>query len=132
MPQITDITVKKNDGTTNVVYSHTVPAAGDKTPAVWRSNSVGTAAAHRPELRIQSQSNGPKTARRVEGTLTFPSFVTGTDGKVTVVSKGILSFNAVIPRDMADLDVAEFVSQGVNLVASTLVKDTLKTGYAPT
>lgn len=132
MPQIANITVKKNDGTTDVVYTQTVPSAGDKTPAIWRSNSVGTAAAHRPEFRVKSESNGPKTARRVEGTLMYPSLVTGTDGKVTVADRCILSINAVVPLGMSDADVNEAVSQGVNLFASTLIKDTIKSGYAPT
>lgn len=132
MPQIADITVKKNDDTTDVVYTQTVPSAGDKTQAIWRNNTVGTAASHRPELRISSQSNGPRTARRVEGSLVYPALVVGTDGKTSVTDRLILSINALIPLGMADDDVAEAVSQGVNLYASALVKDTLKTGYAPT
>lgn len=132
MSQIANITVKKNDGTTDIVYTAVVPSAGDKTPAIWRSNTVGSAAAHRPELRVSSQSNGPKTARRVEVTFVYPTTVTGSDGKVTVSDRQVFTGAWVIPTGMPDADVNEAISQGVNLLASTLLKDTLKSGYAPT
>jgi hypothetical protein len=51
MPALADITVKMADGTTNITYTGIVPSAGDKTPAVWRSNSVGGSIGQRPELR---------------------------------------------------------------------------------
>lgn len=132
MPSMANITVKKNDGTTDVMFTAVVPSAGDKSSAVWRSMSVGTAPSHRPELRCSSQSNGANTARRVEGTFVYPQTVTGTDGKITVANKAFLSFSALVPQSMADAEINEFVSQGVNLAASTLVKDTIKSGYAPT
>lgn len=132
MPQMANITVKKNDGTTDIVYTAVVPSAGDKSPAVWRSNTIGTAPAHRPELRVTSQPNGQATARRIEGTLMYPQTVTGSDGKITVANKAFLSFSALVPQSMTDADINEFVSQGANLVASTLMKDVVKSGYAPT
>jgi len=132
MPSMSNITVKKNDGTTDVVYTAFTPSAGDKTPAAWKNQTVGTAASHRPELKLSSRDNGLNTARRVDGVFSYPSLVTGTDGKTTVSDKLIINFSAVVPKGMADVDVNEAVSQGCNLVASVLIKDSLKIGYAPT
>lgn len=130
MPQMANIIVKKNDGTTDATYTALIPSAGDKTPAIWKNQAVGTASAHRPELKIMSRDNGPSTARRVVGTYTYPTLATGSDGKTYVSDRVVIDFNAAIPKGMPDADVNEAVSQGCNLIASSLVKDQLKTGYA--
>lgn len=132
MPSIANIVVKKNDGTTDVTYTAVVPSSGDKNPAVWRNNSVGTAAAHRPEYRLSSESNGPRTARRVREVFVYPTTTVGTDGKTYVQDKAIKEVTWTLPINMPDADLNEFVSQGANLDASTLVKDSVKSGYAPT
>lgn len=132
MPQMANITVKKNDGTTDVVYTQTAPSAGDKSPAVWRNNAVGTAPAFRPELRVSSQFNGTKTARRVEGSYMFPSIATGSDGKISVVDRCLLSFSAVVPQGMLDSDINEAAAQGLNLFASVLIKQSVQSGFSPT
>lgn len=132
MPQAGNITVKKNDGTTDIVYTSVVASAGDKTPAIFRSNTVGTAVAQRPELKVMSRDNGPLTARRVESAYVYPVLATGTDGKVNVVDKIILNVTGVVPKTALDTDVNEAVSQCFNLHAAVLLKDTFKSGYAPT
>lgn len=132
MPNMANITIKKNDGTTDVVYTAVVPSSGDKNSAIWRNLTVGTAAAHRPQLALMSMSNGPKTARRLEAKLTYPTLATGTDGKVNVVDKVIVDCSAIVPLGMVDTDIAEAVSQAFNLFASVLIKDSVKSGYAPT
>jgi hypothetical protein len=40
--------------------------------------------------------------------------------------------SAVIPQGMPDTDLNEAVSQGLNLLASSLVNGSLKAGFAPT
>ena len=132
MPQMANITVKKNDGTTDITYTDMVPSAGDQSPAVWRSNTVGQAAAFRPELTCVSQANGPRTARRIGLKFTYPSLVTGGDGKVSISDKAIMEVSFLVPQGMLDADVNEAVSQGFNLLASPLIKDTVKAGFAPT
>lgn len=132
MPQLADITVKKNDGTTDVTYTGVIPSAGDKSAAVWRNNAVATAAAHRPELQMTSQWNGPRTARRVASKYTYPALAVGSDGKINVADKAILEVNVLLPQSMPDSDINEFVSQGLNLAASTLYKNCAKVGYAAT
>lgn len=132
MPQIANINVLKNDGTTSVAYTAVVPSAGDKSPAVWRNLTVGTAAGHRPEARLTSRANGTGTARRIDGSYSYPSLVTDTTGKTQVADKFQLQISAVVPLGMPDADLNEAVSQGLNLFAAQLVKDSVKAGYAPT
>lgn len=132
MPGQVNVTIKKNDGTTDITYTAVAPSAGDKSPAVYRSQTVGSAAAHQPEMRITSRPNGPGTARRVEGVYVYPSLVTGSDGKISVSDKFILNFSGVVPLGMATVDVLEAASQGANFIAHVQVKDVLKTGFAPT
>lgn len=132
MPQAANITVKKNDGTTDVVYTSIIASAGDNSPAIWRNLTVGTAAAHRPEFKTVSKDNGAKTGRRVEGTYYWPQTAVGTDGKINVVNKLPISYSALIPKDMPDTEVNEAVSQGFNLFQSALNRDQVKQGFAAT
>lgn len=132
MPNMASITVKKNDGTTDVIYTALVPSAGDKTPAIWKNQTVGTAMAHRPEMTLISRDNGNSSARRVYDKFTYPTLVTDTQGKVTVADKLIIETTAIIPKGMPDADVNEAISQCANIHASTLFKDSYKAGYAPT
>ena len=132
MPNMANITIKKNDGTTDVVYTALVPSSGDKNAAIWRNLTVGSAASHRPQLTLMSLSNGPRTARRCEAKYTYPSLATGTDGKVNVVDKVIIDVQAIIPNGMEEFDINEAVSQAFNLLVATLIKDSVKSGYAPT
>ena len=73
MPQMANITVKKADGTTNVVYTAVTGSAGDKTNAVWQNTSVGTVPAERPTFAMQTMSNGTGTSRRVKMSGSWPT-----------------------------------------------------------
>ena len=132
MPTMADITVKKNDGSTDILWTAIQASGGESSPAVWRSNTIGTAAAQRPEIRLQSKWNGDQTARRVDGTATYPSLATGSGGEINITNRFNFSFSAVVPSGMLDTDVNEAASQIANLIASTLFKSSFKAGYAPT
>jgi len=132
MPAQANLTVKKNDGSTDITYTAVQASGGDKSPAIWRSNTVGTAPGHRPELRVSAQPNGPGTARRVNFQFTYPVTATGSDGKVYVSNRCNLEITGVMPLDMPDSDLNEAVSQGLNLAAATLTKDQFKSGFAAT
>jgi hypothetical protein len=58
--------------------------------------------------------------------------VTGTDGITRVVDKAIITSSAVLPLGMASTDVNEAVSQGFNLLVSSLVKSCFQAGYSAT
>lgn len=132
MPSMADITIKKNDGTTDVTYTAVVASGGDKSPAVWRNNSATGYPGQRPELRISSRNNGDNTARRVEGAFTYPSVYTDTATSTTKVgARANFQFTAIIPGTLPDSDASEFGAQIGNLIAAALVEDVLTVGYAP-
>lgn len=132
MPTMANIVVKKNDNTTDITYTGVVPSAGDKTQAIWRSQTVGSAAAHQPEIRVTSRGNGPGSARRVDVQFSYPSTAVGSDGRVNVVERYNFQGSALVPLNMLTTDVNEAASQLANLIASALVKSCLKEGFAPT
>ena len=132
MPQMADITVKKADETTNIVYTQFVPSAGDKSAALWKSTSVGSAPGFNPSLAMDSSDNGPKTARRVNLRFAYPYTVTGGDGTVSVSDTFRFDGTAVVPNRMPQSVIDEAAAQAMNLFASTLVKACLKSGYSPT
>lgn len=128
MPNQAAITVKKADGTTDIIYSAVQPSSGGS-PAIWRS-PVGAAPAHKAELRVKASSNQAGTVRRIEGTYVYPQTATGSDGSVTVVNRGSLSFTAVVPQAMPQTEINEMVHQGFNLLASSLNKSQVTEGFA--
>jgi len=131
MPSMANITVKKNDGTTDATYTALTPSAGDKVSAQWRNNSQSTIAANRAAYALKAERTTSGTARRVRDTYVYP--VTAlVNGVETVIAKISLEGSALIPENVTDADIAEAVSQYANLRVSTLVKDSYKAGYAPT
>lgn len=132
MPAMAAITVKKNDGTTDIVWTNVQASGGESSPAVWRSNTIGTAPAQRPELRVQSKWNGDQTARRLDISGTYPTLTTGSDGKINVAARANLTASMVIPVSMLDTDINEACAQLMNLLSSALIKSSLQAGYAPT
>lgn len=129
MPQMANITVKKADGTTDVVYTALAPSSGDKTSAVWSPTLVGASNSHRPELRVSSQSNAANTVRFVDGIIRWPVVQT-LSGVVTVTDRNSISIKASIAENTPDSDVSELVEQTTNLFRSLLFREILKTRYA--
>lgn len=131
MPQMASITVKKADGTTDIVYNAVMPSSGDKTPAVWRANEVSTIPKHRPVFSILTKDNGPRTARHVSGIFKFPAV--STVGGVEVQSATVpLSFEGTLPTTIDAAVVKEAVYQFGNLLVAELVRAQLEEGYAAT
>lgn len=133
MPSMADITVKKNDGTTDVVYTAMAPSSGDSTAAVWRAEAVASVANQKPRLEVRTRYNGDRTARRIDYYFTYPVTQTDTGSGLTTVI-GSVPFNGsmVMPLSSPDSLIAEAVSQLANLMVSTLVKNSAKAGFAPT
>lgn len=133
MPSQANITVKKNDGTTDVIYTALVPSSGDGTPAIWKNQTVGNAPAHQPEFRLSSRDAAAGARRAARSTYMYPQIATNTTTSTTsVVDKASADTNWVFPKGMAQADINEFVSQYANLLVSTLVKDCVKAGYSAT
>lgn len=131
MPNMANITVKKADGTTDVVYTAATPAAGDKSPAVWKNTTVGTVLAARPTFTLVSMDNGTRKARRLRTSFMWPK--TRTDALSNVIVSGGASSESshLIPQDMTPQEIDEYVSQYANLLASALIKSSMTSGYAP-
>lgn len=132
MPGIANVTVKKNDGTTDVVYTAMSPSGGDKSPAIWQNQALGTAVAHRPTLKLSARSSGDGRVRRSDFVFTYPSTVVGGDGKTTVSALSVLTGSFATPIDQPSADVNEAVAQAFNLLASALIKSCVQQGYSAT
>jgi len=130
MPQISDLTVKKADGLTDIVFNGVVPSAGDKSPAIFKALDVGANSASRPELRVSSSSNRARTTRVVEATFVFPTVQT-VGGASTVAHRTLFEVRATIPTGAPDDDVEEAVAEAVNLLGTALMRSCFTTGYAP-
>lgn len=132
MPNMANIVVKKNDGTTDITYSQLAPSGGDKTKAMWRSETAGTQASVKPTLSMMTADNGPGTARVATTEFAFPYAITNsTTGVVSVIHRIPIKTTYILPKEVPDTVIAEAISQHANLQASVLVKDSLKAGYAP-
>lgn len=133
MASIADITIKKNDGTTDIVYVGVQPSSGDGTAAVWQVTAGGLAAAHRPELHLSARSSDAARKRALRSTFVYPQLATDSTTTITsVVQRAIASTNWTIPREMTQTQVDEFVTQYANLLAHTLLRTCVKSGYSAT
>lgn len=130
MPAMANITVKKNDGTTDITYNVVAASGGDASPALWKV-AVGTVPAFRASYSMKSEWNGPKTARRLLTEYRYPVTVTDGAGKQSISDTMVLTVTGTVPQGMTDTDINEACSQGLNLLAATLTKDSFKSGYAP-
>ncbi len=135
MPTMASITVKKYDGTTDIVYDALSASGGDGSPAVWRQDTgaaAGLPVGLRSQLKLWTMWNGPKTARQLKFNFVLPyavqdSTTTLYSAKDRIVAEGIFTMPQAIPA--ATLNE---VYQILNLLGSTLVKQSAATGYAPT
>lgn len=131
MPTMAAITVKKNDGTTDQIWTNVQASGGDKSPAIWRNQSVGVAPAFQPEMRMSSRPNSDGSVRRIEGQVDWKQSALGTDNITRKVNVGYLKFEVVVPQGMPTADLNEFASQSSNLIGAALFKQSVKDGFAP-
>jgi hypothetical protein len=130
-----NITVKKYDGTTDIVYDAVSSAGGDGSPAVWRQDTGANAALPtglRNLFKFWTQSNGPKTARQSKFNFVSPyalqdSTTTKYSASDRVVVEGIMTVPMAIPA----ANVNEAIYQACNLLAASLIKQSAAAGYAP-
>lgn len=131
MTILSNITVKKSDGTTDVIYTAVAGASGDRTPALFRNNTVGTTVAERPTLLISSRDNGPRTARRVDVNFSWPLTTIDAGGNKTITGRMTGTASVLVPQNQDVAVIAEQAHQFGNLIGSTLVKATFGDGFAP-
>lgn len=125
MPQMAAITVKKADGTTDVVYDIKSQSAGDGTWATWRQDTGNTTPfSARPTFSCRVTESA-KGIRRVDLMFVFPYFYTDTNTQQVVLSPLNVSFkNGVltVPQGIPTTFINESTAQFSNLVGSTHMK----------
>lgn len=131
MPSMASITVKKADGTTDVVYTAIAGAAGDNSPAVFRNNTVGTTLAERPTLLISSKSNGTRTGRRIDVNYSWPITSEDAGGNLVVSGRMTGTASVLVPQNQTTAVIAEQAYQFGNLMGSALMKASFDEGYSP-
>lgn len=135
MPSMASITVKKFDGTTDIVYDAISASGGDGSPAVWRQDTGAAAAlpiGFRNVFKFWTLWNGPKTARQAKFNFVAPyalqdSTTTKYSASDRVVIEGIMS----VPQALPATAINEAIYQACNILAATLVKQSAAAGYAP-
>lgn len=135
MPTMANITVKKKDGTTDIVFDAIAASGGDSSPAIWRQDTgaaAGLPVGLRALMRMFQAWNGPKTARVIRILMRFPYAIQ--DSTTTLYSAKdsvAIDINVTVPQSIPAANIGEAVYQGLNLAAATLVKQSADTGYAP-
>lgn len=133
MPAAANLTVKKNDGTTDITYTVLAASGGDKSPAVFRSTSAPGTGGQQPSLQVSSRANGDGTARRVDMTFVYPSTYTDSSTGLTQIrSKMVAQVSVAVPLDIVSADANEAGAQFAHLLNSALMVSVLQGGYAPT
>lgn len=133
MSAIANVTVKKADGTTDIVYTAIQPAPGDNAFAIWRQENASVAVAFRPVLKMRVSDNGPKTARKPHLEYSYPfTYTDTTTGLVKQAHIVLSSSDFLIPTEVPDTTIAEAVHQYTNLLVSAHVRDSIKAGISPT
>ncbi len=136
MPSMASITVKKNDGTTDIVFDAVTASGGESSPAVWRQDTgaaAGLPVGLRSSYKLASKWNGPKTARILSFELRFPYAVQ--DSTTTLYSakdQAVFTGSLTMPQGIPSSQLNEAAAQGMNLLAAALTKSSLQAGYAPT
>jgi len=135
MPSMASITVKKADGTTDIVFDALAASGGDSSPSVWRQDTgaaAGLPVGLRSSYKLTSKWNGPKTARQMQFELSFPYAVQDTtttlySSKDRAVFTGVFT----MPQGIPSANLNEAAAQALNLMAAALTKTAVQVGYAP-
>lgn len=131
MPAISNITVKKYDGTTDVTYVPVASASSDGVPAEYQLQTGFPVPATRPSLSISTRSNTKKTSRRLVAAYKWPLFSLDTSGRPVLNGSVNGEFSIVLPQDVDPLVVREAHQQFAKLIASLPMRDSMDTGMAP-
>lgn len=130
MPLMGNITVKKHDGTTDIVYSALQAGGSDRQrPAIWTSATVGTAYSHRPEVRY-SMRQVSATRKSEVLTAQYPTLSTDTStGITTIIGRGVkLRLEIEVDQSMPQADINEGTSQFLNFFANGNIRAAFRNG----
>lgn len=131
MAAIANITIKKADGTTDVVYTALTGAPGDGTPAKWRNEDVTLPIGQRASLTALAKPNGKADARQVQIRVRRP-VVRMVNSVPVLIGTIPFEVNATLGEQYTQAELDEAIAQALNLTAVAAIRDVFKTGYAPT
>lgn len=129
MTIIANLTVKKNDGTTDIVWTALNGQGGPNLPAAFASQTVGTALAHQPTLTFVAKDSGDGETRRATLQMLYPNLETDSGGITRVNRKAQVDISFAQPKIMTATQWNEVISQTINLLSA--LKVDLKAGTAP-
>lgn len=133
MPSMANITVKKADGTTDVVYVASTPSAGDKLPAIWTQDAFSGIQGFRPRFELATQNNGDNTIRQARSKFYYPITYTDSTTGLLKLNKSV-GFDGIVylPKELTTDQWKEAWAQLGNLLVSSLVRSSIESGYSPT
>lgn len=128
---MSNLTIKKADGTTDVTFTMIAPSAGDNNPALYRSTSTGSAPARQDSLEVYGRWNKANTVRRVNQKFVRCYNVTDPSGVETRAGVVVVEITTASPISVPQSHVDEAVAQSANLYKHTEIQSACKAGYAP-
>lgn len=131
MAAITNLTVKKFDGTTDVIYTGVQGSGGDRMAALYRDNVYSTTPGNRPTLTIEAHEANSGKVRRVTARVLRPYLQT-IDGRETATDWLPIDITVPVLKNVPESFVQEAVAQAVNLFDHPDVVAQLVSGYAAT
>lgn len=128
MPQAANFTVLDGAATpADTLFTLLTPASG-KSPAVWVAKSKGPTVATQPKVDVST--TGTKVGRSLRLSFRLPYWVTGTDGRVSVVDSLFASLNVVVPDTVPDANRDDFVALLANIIANEIVREMIRDGHS--
>lgn len=132
MAAIGNLTVKKADGTTDIIYTALQGASGDGGKAIWRQEDLTLPQALRTLFVMTSKDNGNSTARKVHLEFLRPvAYTDSTTGLKKLALTNYASSDFLLNKDSMDADIAETVHQFTNLTVHADVRSAVKAGLTP-
>lgn len=129
MPTMANITVKKADGTTDIIYTALAGSSGENVAAVWRQEDAGKPAALRPSLKFSAKAGA--NGRRAMEMLHVRPITRTVDGALVQVGTHTVRVIGTVTFTDTQSEVNEAISQGINLADSALIVAAFQEGYAP-
>lgn len=132
MANIANVTVKKADGTTDIVYTAVQGSSGYGSNALWRQEDASVPVALRPVLKMRFQPNGNNNAMRPHFEYSYPhTYTDTTTGLKKQANIVLFSSDGLMPTEVPDAIMAEAVHQFTNLLVNTHVRDHIKSMFSP-
>lgn len=131
MPIMANVTVKKYDNTTDVVYYAMNTAGADGTVALWRAPALNGTVASQPYMESWSRWNGPRTARRIDFRGAYPQALTDTNtGLVVVRNQAMFQASWLMPISMDQTSLNECSAQFSNFCVQASVREAIRLGFS--